>query len=85
MDLCSIAKSCTYYNLIIIHTQKKRKKKKKKKTNKQTNNKEIKYSTLYTHLYFIIHAWLEYTSWITIWIPSLSERIGRFSSASLCR
>ena len=84
MDLCNIAKRCTYYNLIIIHMQKKEKKK-KKKTNKQTNNKEIKYSTLYTHLYFIIHAWLEYTSWITIWIPSLSERIGRFSSASLCR
>ena len=40
MDLCNIAKSCTYYNLIIIHTQKKEKKKRKRKqTNKQTTKK----------------------------------------------
>ena len=38
MDLCSIAKSCTYYNLIIIHTQKKEKK--KEKENKQTNKQQ---------------------------------------------
>ena len=39
MDLCNIAKSCTYYNLIIIHTQKKRKKRKEKE-NKQTNKQQ---------------------------------------------
>ena len=38
MDLCNIAKSCTYYNLIIIHTQKKEKK--KEKENKQTNKQQ---------------------------------------------
>ena len=38
MDLCNIAKSCTYYNLIIIHMQKKEKK--KEKENKQTNKQQ---------------------------------------------
>ena len=38
MDLCNIAKSCTYYNLIIINTKKKEKK--KEKENKQTNKQQ---------------------------------------------